>query len=147
MKKIIISSSATLFVVLFFLHQASAQNITLSLGRSEIGANEMLEMSLTVTGERLQNYSNCPEITGFTKRGKSNSTRTNIVNGQITQSQTITQNYSPNKQGTFKVPSFTMTVNGKEVSFSGATVTVSKPVSKQQYDPFAEFWNFGKEKK
>ncbi|MDW7692897.1 BatD family protein [Flammeovirgaceae bacterium SG7u.111] len=135
--------SLAFFLTLLAATQIIAQDITISTGRTTIGLNEFLELNLTISNAKLENYSNFPDIDGFTKRGKSNSTRTNIINGKISQSQTITQNYMPTKEGTFTIPSFAMTVNGKKVEFSSVEITVGPAISRQKYDPFADFWNQG----
>ncbi|HCX77158.1 MAG TPA: hypothetical protein DHU93_19000, partial [Algoriphagus sp.] len=48
-------------------------------------------------------------------------------------------------KGEFTLPSFSITINGKEFDFAGKTISVTDPVSAQNlggnnYDPFAEFF-------
>ncbi len=119
---------------------ASAQEVSISLERTEIGLNEMLQITATVRNERMKGYSGFPDIEGFRKSGTSSSTNTSIVNGKVTSSQSITQNYLPNRKGTFKIAPFQMQINGQPAQFSGATVTVGEPVQRRAFDPFAEFW-------
>lgn len=118
-----------------------SQEISVEIGKTEIALNEALQITATVTNGQLTGAGGFPEIKGFTKIGTSSSSYTNIVNGRITQSQSIIQNYKPTKEGTFQIPPFTMSVNGKSVSFGGATVKVSAAV--QQRDPWDAFFGFG----
>lgn len=133
MKKLFIS-----LVLLFGLTKGFAQEISIEIGKTEIAINEALQITATVTNGQLSGAGGFPEIKNFTKIGTSSSSYTNIVNGKITQSQSVIQNYKPSKEGTFQVPAFTMSVNGKSVSFGGATVRVSAAV--QQRDPWDAFF-------
>ena len=72
---------------------------------------------MTVQNDRLKSYDNFPEIPGFRKRGQSTQSTTNIVNGQISSSQSVIMTYLPERQGTFTVPSFTMKVNEKPIAY------------------------------
>jgi len=129
-----------LIVSVFIVFSGNAQEVSLSIEKTEIGENEMLQITATVKNDRLKKYSNFPDIQGFRKSGTSSSTNTNIINGRITTSQSITQNYLPNRQGTFKVPAFEMEINAKKARFPSTTVKVGPPVNRRAYDPFADFW-------
>ncbi|OFY70170.1 MAG: hypothetical protein A3G23_08450 [Bacteroidetes bacterium RIFCSPLOWO2_12_FULL_37_12] len=120
-----------------------SQNIEIQLGNSTIASNEYYTITLVVRNENLKSYSPFPEIKGFTKRGTSSSSSTNISNGRISSSQSIIANYLPVGQGTFTLPAFSMTVNGKEVRSEGATIKVGPAQQSQpstSYDPFADFF-------
>ena len=122
--------------------QAKAQEITVQLGPPEIGENQAWTITLTVSNERLKSYDDFPDISGFQKRGTSSSSSTQIINGQISSSQSITMTYVPQRQGEVKVPAFTMTVNGKRVASNGTTVKVGAPVQRQRSrDPFRSLFN------
>src|SRR5690606_38408931 len=64
---------------------------------------------------------------------------TNIVNGQISSTQSITQNYVASKEGTYVLKPFTMTVNGRQVSSPGKTIKVGPPHQRNNnaFDPFS----------
>jgi hypothetical protein len=146
-----------IIIGLFFLslvgHQTFGQEITLDLGESEIGQNQIFTITITVKNDRLKSYNNFPELDGFVKRGTSSSSSTNIINGQITTTQSITMNYSPEREGTFVIPSFTMKVNEKEVSSEGKTIKVGPAVQRRQHtdpfsrDPFEDLFGKGEESK
>src|SRR5882724_888400 len=98
---------------------AHAQNVQISLGPDEIGQNQGWTITVTVNNDRLKNYDNFPDIEGFQKRGTSSSSQTNIINGQISSSQSIIMTYVPLRQGSVSVPSFKMKVNDQVLSVTG----------------------------
>jgi len=126
------------YVITFFPSQnVRAQDITIKLGSDKIGANQIFTISIIVKNDRIKSYNNFPEIDGFIKRGTSSSSSTNIINGQITTTQSVTMNYIPQNQGTFALLPFTMEVNEKEIRSEGETIVVGPPVQRQQRtDPF-----------
>lgn len=130
-------------VILAFLLIFSAsrgQKIQVTLGPDEIGENQSWTITLTVQNDRLKSYDNFPEIDGFRKRGTSTQSTQNIINGQISSSQSIIMTYLPLRQGTFTIPDFTMKVNEKTLQVSGKRVTVGPPVQRRQ-DPFRSFFD------
>ena len=121
----------------FSLGIGQAQDISIELGPGEIGSNQSYTIIITVKNDRLKSYDNFPEIDGFSKRGTSSSSSTNIINGQITSTQSVTMNYTPLREGTFTLAPFTMEINGEEISSDGATIKVGPPVQRRQRtDPF-----------
>ncbi|MCS7004701.1 MAG: BatD family protein [Cytophagales bacterium] len=138
MKKLI----CVLWVLFLFQSFAFSQDVTISLNTTQIGLNETLQLIVTVHNDKIKEYSNFPEIDGFRRGGISSSSSTNIINGKITSQQSVIQNYTPTKQGTFEIKPFTMTVNGKQVSMKATKITVGPPVQQQYYDPFADFFSF-----
>lgn len=117
-----------------------AQQVQITLGPDEIGENQAWTITVTVQDDRLKSYDNFPEIKGFRKRGQSTQSTTNIVNGQISSSQSVIMTYIPLQQGTLTVPSFTMKVNEKPISVAGKKVKVGPP-QQQQRDPFKNFFD------
>lgn len=114
--------------------------VQVTLGPDEIGENQAWTITVTVQNDRLKSYDNFPEIKGFRKRGQSTQSTTNIVNGQISSSQSVIMTYIPMQQGTFTIPSFTMKVNEKSISVDGKKVKVG-PQQQQQRDPFRNFFD------
>jgi hypothetical protein len=125
--------------VIFLVDGATAQNIQIILGPDEIGENQAWTITVTIQNDRLKSFDNFPEIQGFRKRGQSTSSQTNIVNGQVSSSQSVIMTYAPLKQGVVIVPPFKMTVNDQVVSSPGKRVTIGPPV--QQRDPFRSFFD------
>ncbi len=134
--KVQIGNIAFFFWALFVSQSALGQEITIKLGADEVAFNEEFKITVTVNNGRLKSYDNFPDIEGFIKRGTSSASSTNIINGQISSSQSITQNYIPEKEGIFIVPSFKMRINGEEISVPGKKVKVGP--EKERRDPFRD---------
>jgi hypothetical protein len=130
-----------LFTCLSIFQFGKAQNIQISLGPDEVGQNQAWTITVTVNNDRLKGYDNFPDVEGFQKRGTSSSSQTNIINGQISSSQSIIQTYVPLRQGIVNVPSFKMKVNDQIFSVTGKKVKVGAPVQTQQADPFRSFFD------
>lgn len=131
-----------LLVLTLVAGTAQAQEITIVLGPDEIGENQSWTITITASNERLKNYGDFPEIKGFQMRGTSSSSSTQIINGQISSSQSVTMSYIPTGQGTFTVKPFEIEVNDKVLSSPGKTVKVGPPVTRQQQrDPFKRFFD------
>ena len=125
--------------------KTTAQEISVKYGGDEVALNQVFTITLTIENERLKNYSPFPEIDGFLKRGTSSSTSTSFINGKMTSSQSIIQNYQPTREGTFRIPDFQITANGKKFNVPGTTVKVGPPAERSQrsqnsVDPF-DFFN------
>ncbi|GAA4830919.1 BatD family protein [Algivirga pacifica] len=119
-----------------------AQQISIELGNSEIGENEYYRITLKVQNGKLKSYSGFPDIKGFTKGRPSSSYSTNIINGAVSSSHSIIQEYRPSKQGTFRLRPFTITANGQKIKSNGATIKVGPAKQAQAYDPFDPFGGF-----
>ncbi|HEY9048097.1 MAG TPA: BatD family protein [Ohtaekwangia sp.] len=135
-----IKASIGLLAVIFFSVTAQAQTAQITLGPDEIGENQAWTITITVQNDRLKSYDNFPEITGFKKRGTSTQSSTNIINGQISSSQSVIMTYLPLKQGVITIPSFTLKVNDKPINVPGKKVKVGPPLQ-QQRDPLRDFFD------
>ncbi len=127
-----------LFMMIFTFTRA--QKVQIILGPEAIGENQAWTITVTIQNDRLKSYGNFPEIAGFRKRGTSTQSTQNIINGQISSSQSIIMTYFPLKQGTFTVPDFNMNVNDKPISVSGKKVRVG-PAVQQQQDPLRSLFD------
>jgi hypothetical protein len=130
-----------LLPLIFSTMFVSAQQIQIALGPDEIAQNQAWTITVTVQNDRLKSYDNFPDIEGFTKGGQSTSSQTNIVNGQISSSQSVIMNYYPQRQGTVNVPAFKMKVNDQVLSAAGKKVTVGPPAQARQRDPIRSFFD------
>lgn len=121
---------------------SAAQQVQITLGPDEIGENQAWMITVTVQNDRLKSYDNFPDIEGFRKRGTSSQSSTNIINGQISSSQSIIMTYLPERQGLITVPAFSMTINGTKQNIAGKKVRVGPPVQRQQStDPFGRYFD------
>jgi len=126
------------FAMLIIFEKSYSQDISIDLGPSEMALNQYFTITITVQNDRLRSYDEFPEISGFVKRGTSSSTSTNFINGKMSSSQSITQNYAPQREGNFRLQPFTITVNGEKFKSEGQIIKVGPPVNarRQQTDPF-----------
>ncbi|MEQ9426417.1 MAG: BatD family protein [Cyclobacteriaceae bacterium] len=116
---------------------AQSQDITIALGPDEIGMNQAFTITVKVENDRLKSYDKFPDIPGFVKRGTSSSSSTNFINGKVSSSQSIIQNYLPTKEGTYTLAPFDMTVNDKKIRSRGKQIKVGPPVqARRRADPF-----------
>ncbi len=128
---------------------AQTPDVTIRGGRTDIAINEPYTLTVTVGNADLKTYGTFPEIRGFRKASTSSSTSTNIINGKVSYTQSVTQNYLADREGTFTLPDFTMEINGEPVRGKGATIRVGPPRQAQRgasrfgRDPFEEFFGQG----
>ena len=135
---------------LFFSISGHSQEINLQLGPGEIALNEAFTISIVVKNDKIRTYNSnsFPDIPGFSKRGTSSSSSTSIINGHINSENSITMSYAPQREGTFQLEPFEMSVNGETVSSSGKTITVGPPKQQSRRqrnspfgrDPFDDFF-------
>lgn len=137
-----------IFVCSFFLFSgmAIAQDVQIELGPSEIGLNETFTIKVTLSNEKIKSYDQFPEIAGFQKQGISQSSSMNLINGQMSSSNSIIQYYKPSRKGEFTLSSFELTINGEGYSSNGKKITVGDAASANAgrgnvTDPFADFFN------
>ncbi len=128
-------------ILLVIFHFCNAQTIQLALGPDEIGENQSWTITITVQNEALKGFDNFPDIDGFRKRGTSTQSTTNIINGQVSSSQSVIMTYTPTKRGTFTLAPFTMKVNDKKINSPGKKIKVGPPIQQQQRDPFSSFFD------
>lgn len=125
-----------------------AQQIQIQLGPDEISENQAWTISISVINDQLKSYGNFPDINGFKKRGTSTQSQTNIINGQVTSSQSVLMTYTPAQQGIITVPPFSIKINDQSVNSPGKKVKVGPPVQVQTRDPFRSLFDgrdsFGK---
>ncbi len=132
---------AVFFCILgLFITESLAQNATINIKNSTIPLNDFLELSVTLSDETIKNIGSFPEIPGFTKRGRTNSTETYSNGTTLQMKHIVTQSYQPSKEGTFSIKPFSVAVNGKNVSFRGGTVRVAGASQRNASDPFAAFF-------
>lgn len=121
----------------------NAQEVSIKVGKNEIALNQYFTITIEVKNDRLKKYDGFPEIEGFIKRGTSSSSTTNFVNGRMSSTQSLTQNYQATEKGSFRLAPFTININGKDASSNGTTITVTEAVQRQarrRRDPFEDFF-------
>ena len=127
----------------FMVSKALAQEVTIELGPDEVALNETFNIKVTVANEKIKSYDQFPEIPGFQKQGISQSSSMNIVNGQMSSTNSVIQYYKPLKQGQYSLGNFIMNVNGSNISSPGKSITVTDSRQSQRNrntDPFDDFF-------
>jgi hypothetical protein len=125
--------------------RAFGQDIKVDLGPDQLGINETFTIKVTLSNEKIKSYDQFPEIPGFQKQGISQSSSMNIINGQMSSSNSIIQYYKPTRKGQFTLPKFSVLINGQAAPSPGKRITVtdaaaSSPSGGNAFDPFAEFF-------
>ena len=122
-----------------------AQKYLIEIPKDKIPKNHAFEIKVISNGQRILSCSDFPEISGFEKRNTSSSSVRQIYNGNMNLVSTYSQVYVPQKQGTFKLSPFEMTVNGQKIKSNGIKITVTEPIQKQRQrsldifdDPFSD---------
>lgn len=128
-----------------FVNFSQAQEVQIDLGPDEIGLNETFTIKVTLSNDKIKSYDQFPEIPGFQKQGISQSSSMNIINGQMSSSNSIIQYYKPSRKGQFTLGNFSVLINGQSFSSPGKKITVGDAVSTQglggnSADPFADFF-------
>ena len=131
-----------LFIFPFINFSATGQDIKIELGPDEIGLNETFSIKITISDEKIKSYDQFPEITGFQKQGISQSSSMNLINGQMTSTNSVIQYYKPVRKGNFTLGNFSMTVNGNTASSPGKRINVvdSRAAQRRAGDPFDDFF-------
>jgi len=112
--------------------------VKVEVGPGEIAANEAFTITVIVEDDQLKNLSGFPDIDGMIKRGTSSSTSTQFINGQVSSTQSLTQNYLAQREGTFTLTPFNIIVNGQAIDVPGKTIVVGPTrQGRRQVDPFA----------
>ncbi|MEN2282854.1 BatD family protein [Algoriphagus sp. SE2] len=138
-----ILQTTLVFAALLFLGNAYGQAVQIELGPDEIGLNETFTIKVTLSNDKIKSYDQFPEIPSFQKQGISQSSSMNLINGQMSSSNSIIQYYKPTRKGEFTLPSFDILINGNAYSSAGKTITVGDPASSspsRAQDPFADFF-------
>lgn len=141
MIKTILQTTLVCMTLLFF-SKAYAQDVQIELGPDEIGLNETFTIKVTLSNDKIKSYDQFPEIPSFQKQGISQSSSMNLINGQMSSSNSIIQYYKPTRKGNYSLPSFEVTINGQAYSSPGKTITVGDAQSSasRAQDPFADFF-------
>ncbi len=112
------------FVCGFISQNLEAQEVSVELGPEEIALNETFNIKVTISDDKVKSYDQFPEILGFQKQGISQSSSMNVINGQMSSTNSIIQYYKPSRKGKFTLDSFTININGVDYNSPGQTINV-----------------------
>lgn len=111
---------STLFFFCISFFAFAQEEVNIEFGKKNLLIDETLVIEVIIKGSDKSTVSAFPEISGFTKADRK-------ITHARGQSHTITQNYTPTKEGTFRIASFELTVNGKIYVSDPITIVVTAP--------------------
>lgn len=113
------------YIFLLFLASNFAlaqEDVKIELSKKNILLEENFTIKVFIRNTDKSAMSAFPELPNFTKGARQKVFSKNPLG------YTITQNYTPIREGNFKIPSFTLTVNSKEYTTESFTIVVNSPV-------------------
>ena len=128
-------------IILLYPILSSSQEVSVSISPQKLSIGNNLQITLTVENNQIQNYGQFPDISGFRKSGISSSSSTNFINGKMSSSQSIIQNYTATEIGTFQLPGFSIQVNGKTINVKGIQIEVDGSYNEPKQSPFDNFFD------
>ncbi|MDZ7934360.1 MAG: BatD family protein [Emticicia sp.] len=97
------------------------EDVKIELGKKNILPEENFTIKVLIRNTDKSAMSAFPELPNFTKGARQKIFSKNPLG------YTITQNYTPTKEGNFKIPSFTLTVNNKDYTTESFNIVVNSP--------------------
>lgn len=132
------------FIAFLLTGIANCQDVSIEFGPDEIGLNETFTIKVTLANEKIKSYDQFPEITGFQKQGLSQASSMNLINGQMSSSNSLIQYYKPSKKGQFTIAPFEVLINGTAFASKGMRLRVVDAKTSTGLggggDPFADFF-------
>lgn len=113
-----------LYIFLLFLVSNFAlaqEDVKIELGKKNLLLEENFTIKVFIRNTDKSTTGAFPELPNFTKGAKQKVFSKNPLG------YTITQNYTPTKEGNFKIPSFTLNVNNKDYTTESFNIIVNSP--------------------
>tara|TARA_B100001564_G_scaffold270456_1_gene232061 strand:+ start:2053 stop:3510 length:1458 start_codon:yes stop_codon:yes gene_type:complete len=126
---------------IFALVSIYAQEVSISIEPERIQLGGTLQITLSIKNNQIKNYSSFPDLDGFIKGGISSSSSTNFINGKMSSSQSIIQNYISKEEGTYIIPDFDIEINNKSMRVKGKSILVEKSTGTKKNTPFNNFFD------
>jgi len=125
---------ALLFISLFLLFSSVARaeeiDFTASVNKRVLSTQETLVLTLVVSGAQNVSTPAIDPVDGFNLiSGPSIGSQTYVVNGAVSTKRIYQYNFSPTRVGTFTIPSYELTANGKSYKTDPISVEVKKGVA------------------
>jgi len=112
----------TLFFLFGIFSSVSAQQVRFFTNKNQLTTDEILEISVEISGVSRVNYPSFPQMEQFASRGQSTSQNFGPSGSKIT----FTQSYQPLKPGKYQVPAVSVIIGGKTYSSEPLTVSITK---------------------
>ena len=134
---------STIILILFWYNSLFCQQISISITPENLNVGETLQITITAKNEKIKTYGNFPEVNGLKKVGISSASSTNFINGKMSSSQEIIQNYIAIKEGVINIPLFEIEVNGYKITSNKKLINVDnkKPEENNNNNPFNNFFD------
>ena len=134
---------STIILILFWYNSLFCQQIRISITPENLNVGETLQITIIAKNEKIKTYGNFPEVNGLKKVGISSSSSTNFINGKMSSSQEIIQNYIAIKEGVINIPLFEIEVNGYKITSNKKLINVDnkKPEENNNNNPFNNFFD------
>ena len=130
-----------IILILFWSTYLFCQQISISITPENLNVGETLQITITAKNEKIKTYGNFPEINGLKKVGISSSSSTNFINGKMSSSQEIIQNYIATKKGIINIPFFEIEVNNYKITSNKKLINVDNKKPEENNNPFNNFFD------
>jgi hypothetical protein len=128
--------------------RAQDARVEASVNAERIGIEDVLELTLSISGGDADGEPELPPLPGFRVAGRSTSSQIQIVNGRMSSTRSFLYQLLPQKEGIYEIPPVTVDVGGIAHRTSGIRVEVvpGSLVARRPRglaDPFDPFEGFG----
>lgn len=113
--------------------QLFAASVDLQVSAPAIYKGDSARFTIKASGDDVK-FPNITNIEGFAITGTANSSQTSIINGKVSKTVSKTYTFTPQKDVT--IPSFTVSVDGKQHKTKAQKISVIKPQASKKGDPF-----------
>ena len=121
-KPIILTIIFTLLFLFGVILDVPAQQVRFFTNKNQLTTDEILEISVEISGVSRVNYPSFPQMEQFASGGQSTSQNFGPSGSKIT----FTQSYQPLKPGKYQVPAVSVIIGGKTYSSEPLTVSITK---------------------
>jgi len=121
---------ASLFMLFSFVAHAEEIDFTASVNKRVLSTQETLVLTLVVSGAQNVTPPTLEPIVGFNLLyGPSIGSQTQIINGVVNTKRIFEYGFSPSRSGTFTIPSYELSANGRLYKTDPIQVEVKKSVA------------------
>ena len=121
---------ASLFMLFSFVAHAEEIDFTASVNKRVLSTQETLVLTLVVSGAKNVSTPTIEPLVGFNLLyGPSLGSQTQIINGVVNTKRIFEYGFSPSRSGTFMIPSYEVSANGRIFKTDPIQVEVKKAVA------------------
>jgi hypothetical protein len=112
------------FLLGVLLAVAQDVRVDATVSAERIGVEDVLELTVSVTGGEAEGEPELPELPGFRVAGRSTSSQIQIVNGRMSSTRAFIYQLLPQKEGSFEIPAIAVQAGGTTHRTDPVTVEV-----------------------